>query len=94
MPSLKSWSSKCLPLRQRTGRTKNPRPIKALFKDEDDIWVFPQRINDVFKDDPDIYCLQDRPMEVSDHGNELRKATRALREEYPGNEFRQRNMKV
>ena len=56
--------------------------------------MFPQRINNVFKDDPDIYCLRDRRKEVSDHEHELPKAARALREENPGNEFRQRNMKV
>ena len=56
--------------------------------------MFLKRVNDAYKDDADIYCLQDRPKEVRDHEYELRKATRALREENPGNEFRQRNMKV
>ena len=83
VPSSKSRSSKFLPLRQSTGRTENPRPIKVLFKDEDDKWAFLKRVNEVFKDDPNIYCLKDRPKEVRDHEYELRKATRALREENP-----------
>ena len=73
---------------------KNPRPIKVLFKDEDDKWAFLKRVNEVFKDDPSIYCLKDRPKEVRDHEYELRKATRALREENPSKEFRPRDMKV
>ena len=66
---------------------KNPRPIKVLFKHKD-------CVNNVFKDDPNIYCLKDRPKEVRDHEYELRKATRALREENPSKEFRPRDMKV
>ena len=62
---------------------KNPRPIKVLFKDEDDKRAFLKRVNEVFKGDPNIYCLKDRPKEVHDHEYELRKATRALREENP-----------
>jgi hypothetical protein len=65
-----------------------PRPIKVLFKDEEDKWAFLKRINEVFKDNPDIYCLKDRPKEVRDQEYELRKATRALREENPGKKFR------